>query len=447
MSGFEANFDGLVGPTHHYAGLSVGNEASLHNRDGLSNPRKAALQGLAKMKALADRGFVQGILPPQPRPDVDALRALGFTGSDTQLLARAAAASPHLLSALSSASSMWTANAATVSPSADSADGRVHFTVANLNNKLHRSLEAPVTSAILRATFNNEAHFCHHDALPQQSDFGDEGAANHNRFCGDYGSQGIQLFVYGRRAFGGGVAPQRYPARQTLEASEAVARLHQLNPDYTLFAQQNPAAIDSGVFHNDVIAVSNRHVLFHHQRAFLDQDRLLSQLREKSAALGLPFESVEVPEEQVSLEDAVASYLFNSQLLSKPDGKMLIVVPEECRQRENVWRYLNLLTERPGSPIDEVQLFDLRESMRNGGGPACLRLRVVLNEAERAAVNSGSLMNDARYQQLTRWVEKHYRDRLHSSDLADPQLLREVRQALDELTQILSLGSIYDFQR
>lgn len=447
MSGFEANFDGLVGPTHHYAGLSVGNEASLHNRDGLSNPRKAALQGLAKMKALADRGFVQGILPPQPRPNVDALRALGFTGSDTQLLARAAATSPHLLSALSSASSMWTANAATVSPSADSADGRVHFTVANLNNKLHRSLEAPVTSAILRATFNHEAHFCHHDALPQQGDFGDEGAANHNRFCGDYASQGIQLFVYGRRAFGGGVAPQRYPARQTLEASEAVARLHQLNPDYTLFAQQNPAAIDSGVFHNDVIAVSNRHVLFHHQHAFLDQERLLSQLREKSAALGLPFENVEVPEDQVSLEDAVASYLFNSQLLSKPDGKMLIVVPEECRQRENVWRYLNRLTERPGSPIDEVQLFDLRESMRNGGGPACLRLRVVLNEAERAAVNSGSLMNDARYQQLTRWVEKHYRDRLHSSDLADPQLLREVRQALDELTQILSLGSIYDFQR
>ena len=447
MSGYEANFDGLVGPTHHYAGLSVGNEASLHNRDGLSNPRKAALQGLAKMKALADRGFVQGILPPQPRPNIDALRALGFSGSDTEVLARAAATSPHLLSALSSASSMWTANAATVSPSADSADGRVHFTVANLNNKLHRSLEAPVTSAILRATFNNDAHFSHHHALPQQGDFGDEGAANHNRFCGDYDRQGIQLFVYGRRAFGGGVAPQRYPARQTREASEAVARLHQLHPDYTLFAQQNPAAIDSGVFHNDVIAVSNRHVLFHHQSAFVDQDRLLAQLREKSAALGLPFESVEVPQDRVSLQDAVASYLFNSQLLSKPDGKMMIVVPEECRQRENVWRYLNEMTTRPDSPIDEIQLFDLRESMRNGGGPACLRLRVVLNEAERAAVNSGSLMNDARYQQLTRWVEKHYRDRLHSRDLADPQLLREVRQALDELTQILTLGSIYDFQR
>lgn len=447
MSGYEANFDGLVGPTHHYAGLSVGNEASLHNRDGLSNPRKAALQGLEKMKALADRGFVQGILPPQPRPNVGALRALGFTGSDTQVLARAAAASPHLLSALSSASSMWTANAATVSPSADSADGRVHFTVANLNNKLHRSLEAPVTSAILRATFNDDAHFSHHDALPQQSDFGDEGAANHNRFCADYVSQGIQLFVYGRRAFGGGAAPQRYPARQTREASEAVARLHQLNPEFTLFAQQNPVAIDSGVFHNDVIAVSNRHVLFHHQQAFLDQTALLNQLREKSDALGLPFLNVEVPQDQVTLEDAVASYLFNSQLLSKPNGKMMIVVPEECRQRDNVWRYLQTLTQQAASPIDEVQLFDLRESMRNGGGPACLRLRVVLNEAERAAVNRGSLMTDARYQQLTRWVEKHYRDRLHSNDLVDPQLLREVHQALDELTQILTLGSIYDFQR
>ena len=28
MSGYEINFDGLVGPTHHYAGLSFGNEAS-----------------------------------------------------------------------------------------------------------------------------------------------------------------------------------------------------------------------------------------------------------------------------------------------------------------------------------------------------------------------------------------------------------------------------------
>lgn len=446
MFGFEANFDGLVGPTHHYAGLSVGNEASQNNRDGLSNPKKAALQGLFKMKTLADKGFVQGILPPQPRPNISALRGLGFQGSDAQVIQQAAVEAPHLLSAFSSASSMWTANAATVSPSADSADGKLHFTVANLNNKLHRSQEAPTTASILRATFADETRFSHHDALAQHGDLGDEGAANHNRFCTDYGRQGVQFFVYGRRA-SGGVAPSRYPARQTLEASQAIARLHRLNPEYTVFAQQDPAAIDHGVFHNDVISVSNRHVLFHHQHAFLNQQAVLDTLREKTARLDIPFTSVEVPQAQVSLDDTVASYLFNSQLLSKADGSMLIVVPEECRQRSNVWQYLNELVSSGASPINEVAVFDLRESMRNGGGPACLRLRVVLNHDELAAVNPRSLMNDERYQQLTGWVEKHYRDRLHASDLGDPQLLSEVYQALDELTQILGLGSVYDFQR
>lgn len=447
MSGFEVNFDGIVGPTHHYAGLSIGNEASLYNRAKLSNPKKAALQGLKKMKTLAELGFMQGVLPPQLRPNVSMLRELGFSGSDEQILLCAVKTSPYLLSAMSSASSMWAANAATVSPSADSTDGKVHFTVANLNAKLHRSFEAPTTSFILRATFNNEAYFYHHRALPQQSDFSDEGAANHNRFCGEYDKQGIQLFVYGRRAFSGRVAmPQKYPARQTLEASEAVSRLHHLKPEYTIFAQQNPAAIDSGVFHNDVIAVSNQHVFFHHQHAFVDQKNLLRQLSEKSTGLGLPFVNVEVPESQVTMKDAVASYLFNSQLLTKADGKMTIIVPEECRQYEKVWHYLTELMESASSPIDEIQIFDLRESMRNGGGPACLRLRVVLNEAEFAAVNNGSLLNETCYQQLRRWVEKHYRDRLHIKDLVDPQLLREVYQALDELTQILKLGKIYDFQ-
>lgn len=295
MSGFEANFDGLVGPTHHYAGLSVGNEASQNNRDGESNPKKAALQGLFKMKTLADKGFIQGILPPQPRPNMTALRALGFQGSDAEVIQSAAAQAPQLLSAFSSASSMWTANAATVSPSADSADGKLHFTVANLNNKLHRSQEAPTTAAILRATFADETCFSHHAALPQHEYLGDEGAANHNRFCRDYDRQGVQFFVYGKRA-SGGVAPVKYPARQTLEASQAIARLHQLNPDYTVFAQQDPAAIDRGVFHNDVIAVSNRHVLFHHQHAFLNQQAVLDQLREKTARLDIPFTSVEVPQ-------------------------------------------------------------------------------------------------------------------------------------------------------
>jgi len=139
MSGSEANFDGLVGPTHHYAGLSFGNEASTRNQNAAANPKLAAKQGLLKMKALADLGFAQGVLPPHERPHLATLRQMGFGGSDREVLAQAQAYSPRLLSSLSSASSMWVANAATVSPSADSADGRTHFTVANLNNKFHRT--------------------------------------------------------------------------------------------------------------------------------------------------------------------------------------------------------------------------------------------------------------------------------------------------------------------
>ncbi|OCQ53078.1 N-succinylarginine dihydrolase [Photorhabdus australis subsp. thailandensis] len=447
MSGFEANFDGLVGLTHHYAGLSVGNKASVYNRDSVSNPRKAALQGLMKMKSLADAGFIQGVLPPQQRPNIPALRHLGFAGSDEQVLQKAAQYSPVLLSKLSSASSMWTANAATVSPSADSADQRVHFTVANLNNKLHRSLETETTSAALKATFADKNYFVHHRALPQHEDFGDEGAANHNRLCGDYHTPGVQVFVYGRSVLRGGPVPQLYPARQTREASEAVARLHQLNPAQTVFVQQKPVAIDSGVFHNDVIAVSNRNVLFHHQHAYLNQDQILTEIEQKMARLGHDFVAIEVPSERVSIKDAVDSYLFNSQLLSKTDGKMMIVVPEECRQNAAVWTYLQSLIAQASSPINDVCVFDLRESMRNGGGPACLRLRVVLNDAEFRAINSATLMNTQLYDRLTKWIEQHYRDELCSSDLVDPQLLREVYTALDELTQILDLGSIYEFQR
>ncbi|MDX7988476.1 N-succinylarginine dihydrolase [Xenorhabdus sp. 12] len=447
MSGIEANFDGLVGMTHNYAGLSIGNEAAMNHKGQESNPRKAALQGLMKMKALSDMGLVQGVLPPQQRPNLPVLRQLGFTGSDEQVLNKALRYSPSLLSSLSSASSMWTANAATVSPSADSADRRVHFTVANLSNKVHRSLESTFTSKALKATFPGSDCFVHHDPLPQHADWGDEGAANHNRFCGEYGEAGVQLFVYGRKSLQEGVEPKRYPARQTLEASQAVARLHQLEEEKTVFAQQNPVAIDSGVFHNDVISVNNRNVFFHHQQAFLNQQSVMDELRQKMERLGQTLIALEVPAEQVSIQDAVESYLFNSQLLSQPDGKMMLILPEECRQNRNVSDYLQALVAEANSPINKLHFFDLRESMHNGGGPACLRLRVALTETELAAVNQASLMTVELYQRLTAWVERYYRDSLYVADLADPQLLREVYEALDELTQILKLGSIYDFQR
>jgi len=447
MKSYEVNFDGLVGPTHNYGGLSYGNVASQSNSQQGSSPREAARQGLAKMKALADMGFKQGVLAPQERPDVAALRRLGFSGSDAEVIQRAAKEAMPLLVASCSASSMWVANAATVSPSADTADGRVHFTAANLNCKYHRSIEHPTTSRVLAAMFNHDKHFAHHPALPAVAQFGDEGAANHTRFCRSYGEAGVEFFVYGRSAFDSRYpAPQKYPARQTLEASQAVARLHGLSDDGVVYAQQNPAVIDQGVFHNDVIAVGNGEVLFYHEDAFLETDAVLGQLQAKLASKGGNFQAIRVPRAKVAVEDAVRSYLFNSQLLSREDGSMLLVVPEECRNNERVWAYLQQLASQGGA-VQEVKVFDLKQSMQNGGGPACLRLRVALKETELAAVNPGVIMTAPLYDTLLQWVDKHYRDRLGEADLADPQLLVECRTALDELTQILKLGSVYPFQR
>jgi succinylarginine dihydrolase len=446
MSGFEVNFDGLVGPTHNYAGLSYGNIASQSNQQDRSNPKEAALQGLAKMKALHDMGFKQGVLLPHERPFIPVLKSLGYTGTDAHIIERVAKDQPALLSAVSSASAMWTANAATVSPSADTADGKVHFTPANLNAKFHRSIEHEGTGRMLKALFASDDHFVHHDALPPIAYFGDEGAANHTRFCAAYDNPGVEFFVYGQQAFSATAAkPSIYPARQTLEASQAIARLHGLNAGCAVFAQQNPLTIDAGVFHNDVISVGNRNVLFYHQSAFLDTDGVLRDLdRQLQGASLVP---VMVSERDVSLQDAVGSYLFNSQLLSHADQQMSLVVPGECRENPAVSAYLDTLIADTTNPISKVQVFDLKQSMKNGGGPACLRLRVALNDRELAAVNPATLMSDALYQRLVAWVDSHYRDRLSTDDLADPQLLIESRTALDALTQILNVGSIYDFQR
>ena len=442
----EFNFDGLVGPSHNYAGLSFGNVASFNNVNSVSNPKEAALQGLAKMRALASRGFAQALLPPQARPNFRLLRSIGFTGTDAEVISRAYKEAPVILACAYSASPMWTANAATVSPSADTADGRTHFTVANLNNKLHRSYEHTQTARTLRALFSDERHFAVHDALPSTPAFGDEGAANHTRLCAAHGAPGVEMFVYGRVEFEPDApAPKRFPARQTLEASQAVARLHGLDAKRAVYIQQAPDTIDQGVFHNDVIAVGNGNVLFYHEHAFVNEAGTLDALHQALAGVRAELRAVRVDAKDVSVSDAVTSYLFNSQLLSKPNGKMALVVPQECQENQAVANYLQGLVASDG-PIDELISFDLRQSMRNGGGPACLRLRVALTEVEAAAMHQGVVMTDALCHKLVAWVDKHYRDRLAPDDLADPFLALEVQTALDELTTILGLPGLYEFQ-
>ena len=338
MSPKEVNFDGIPGPTHNYAGLAHGNLAATRNASLVANPREAALQGLAKMHALAGRGYAQAVVPPHERPFLPALRTLGFAGTDAQVIAAAAREAPRLLAASSSAAAMWAANAATVSASADTADGRVHFTPANLVSHFHRSLEAATTTRVLRAIFADAARFTVHEPLPAAPQLGDEGAANHTRFVCDDGG-GVDFLVYGRTAMETDApAPFRFPARQTREASESIARRHGLAPGRTVFAQQAPAAIDAGVFHNDVIGVGAGAFLFCHARAYLDQPNVLSSL---AAAVGASFTTLVADEADVTLDDAVGTYLFNSQLLARPDGRWLLLAPADVHDNQRVQAYLD----------------------------------------------------------------------------------------------------------
>jgi succinylarginine dihydrolase len=438
----EVNFDGVIGPTHNYAGLSRGNLASQQHRAKISNPREAALQGLAKMKFMADLGVKQAVLPPQDRPDLRTLRAFGFGGSDARVLETARRQAPELLAACYSASAMWAANAATVSPSPDTTDGRVHFTPANLLSQFHRSLEPPATAAVLKAIFADPLRFAHHEPVPVGLSFGDEGAANHMRLCAGHGQPGIEIFVYGLdEKDGPRLKPMRFPARQARPASEAVARKNSLDADFVLFIRQNPAAIDTGAFHNDVVAVANENVMLYHAEAFADANESASAIRERyHRRYGEEPVLIEIPSDEMSLEDAVKSYLFNSQLISTPTG-MTLVCPTECHEIPAARAVLSRIL-GGDTPVKHVHYVDVRQSMHNGGGPACLRLRVVLSDAELTSVASGVFLTDGLYTALTDWVRRHYRDQLHPDDLADVQLLQETRRALDELPQILQLSPV-----
>lgn len=449
VNAFEVNFDGIVGPTHNYSGLSFGNLASMENRLTDSNPKEAALQGLEKMMFLTSLGLKQGVLPPHERPHIPTLKALGFSGSDVDILNTAYNLNPRIVYECSSAAAMWTANAATVCPSVDSINKHVQFTPANLVSKFHRSIEANFTAKVLKAIFSNTAYFAHHSPLLPVADLADEGAANHTRLCNRYNAPGIQLFVFGRYAWQTSpFQPSVYPARQTLEASQAVARLHQLFPGRAVFAQQNPKAIDAGVFHNDVVSVGNRNVFFYHEAAFIRTDDVIAELKQKVYDFcDTELKTVQIPTNKVSLKDAVDSYMFNSQLVSISEEAMALLAPYECRNFPNVQALLNEILQDFENPIKEIHYTNLHESMRNGGGPACLRLRVVLTEQELSAMHQGVLLNERLYHKLKDWINKHYRSKLIPDDLADPALLQEIRTALDELTKILNIGSIYSFQK
>ncbi|HYP76104.1 MAG TPA: N-succinylarginine dihydrolase [Polyangiaceae bacterium] len=427
----EYNFDGLVGPTHHYAGLSYGNLASTQHRGQISDPRSAALQGLEKARFVAKLGVAQALLPPPLRPNLRALRRLGFAGVSRDVLPRALRVAPELLALSGSSSSMWAANAATVAPSCDSADGRVHFTPANLSSMFHRSLEAESTTATLRAIFADSERFVVHDPLPSGALFADEGAANHSRLVT---SQGV-LHVFGwGRAADGSPSARAFPARQTREASVACARLHGLREDQLLFLQQAPDGIDAGAFHSDVLCVGNQQLLLLHELAFTS-GASTAELRER---LGDEFQLVLATNAELPVADAVHAYPFNSQLVSLPDGGMAIVAPEESRATPTAHAFLQRVLQE-SNPVRAVHYVDVNGSMKNGGGPACLRLRVPLTEDEASAMVGHVVLDDALYEAVRAWILRHYRDRVSPADLGDPEFFDENRRALSELSKLLGV--------
>ena len=415
MSLTEINFDGIVGPSHNYAGLSLGNLASASHAGDPSYPRAAALQGLAKMRHNMALGLSQGFLLPLPRPNARFLERIGADGSEDR----------RLMAAAWSASSMWTANAATVSPAPDCADGRCHLTAANLVTMPHRSQEWPDTARQLRLAFANASHFTVHDAVPPC--FGDEGAANHMRMGTRHDGPGLEIFVYGKT---GGA----FPARQHVEASRAVARLHGLDPARCLFAEQNAEAIAAGAFHNDVVAVANERVLFTHEQAFADPEGTYAAIR---AALP-EAEIVVVPAAAVSLAEAIKSYLFNAQLLTLPSAGMALVIPLEAWEHPRVRAWLDGMLVANG-PIRQVLPVDVRQSMANGGGPACLRLRVV---ADPATVDPRFLLDGAKAARIETIIAAHWPETISPADLGNEDLARRVMDARGALLDELDLAEL-----
>ena len=443
----EINFDGLIGPTHNYSGLSDGNIASKKNFLSVSNPKEAALQGLKKAKILINAGLNQGLFLPHERPFIPGLKKLGFSGDNETILKSAYEYSKVLLSNFSSASSMWAANAATISPSPDTKDGKVHITPANLNTMFHRSLESDFTYTQCKLIFSDTCFVVHKPAL-SISGYGDEGAANHLRISKTHEDKGFEIFVFGESAFKEEAFAEyqktSFIKRQALEVSKSVALSHKLDRNNVFYLQQHPRAIDKGSFHNDIVSLSNENIFIAHEKAFLNRDVLNHVLKHLELEVE-NFNYIEIPDKEIPLDDIISSYLLNSQLFTNGEGEMQLILPAEVQNYENCMQWLEKLKQ-----TSDVKLFDfvnIKQSMMNGGGPACLRLKVILNEDEINKVNKNFILNNKRLELIEDLIEREYRDELYPDDLKDPSLLDESRRVLDELTQIFGTGSIYEFQK
>lgn len=439
----------LPSPTYTFSGLSLGNQASMRSLGNTSSPRQLALQQLDLCMQLHHLGQTVLLSPPHERPALSELRNLGFSGSDADVQRSCAKHNPALLELVCSSSAIWVANSATFSPSIDTKDRKAHLSIANKASNFHRALEASFSFKLYQTLFRDKSCFICHPALPQGGQvFSDEGAANHLRLAASPGSSGLHLFAYGRHSLSRNIQqPLHYKPRQSSEASYAIARRHGLLKKSCYFLQQQPRTIDEGFFHLDLLALSANDFLLLHEESFMTIDEELHSLKiaMEEAAL-TPLHAMVVKAARLPLKEALRSYLFNSLPVVLDDGTVTLLAPKQCQTSTLSQIFLEELIHDPNTPINHVIYMDLSQSMANGGGPACLQIRFSLTDKEIAALHPSFYFDEMRYHILHRWVDKHFREQLSIEELADPELLKESQNALEEISQIYKLGSLYSFQ-
>ena len=423
MKLIEVQVDRLVGPTHHFGGLGVGNLASQESSGETSNPAAAALQGLDKMRRVAQLGVPQLVLPPQPSPDLSLLTSHGFGDDEATALRRAADEAPEILSAATTCSAMWTANAATVTPGPDGALPSTQVSIANLSASLHRSIESEQTSADLRAALGDTCAI--NDAFGGGAPMRDEGAANHMRLSTFEDKPSVNVLVYGDQD----PLPEMFWPRQTLAASKSIARRHRLFRDNTFFLKQHPLAIDAGAFHNDVVAMSHGDILIHHEFAFDDDGQAIAKVKQRFLELErTELRHIVVNSQQLSLEDSVSTYLFNSQIVSPPESaRPVIICPRQVRENKAARNLIRDWCQR--GIFREACYVSLDESMSGGGGPACLRLRVPLPQDSIDQLPATYRWTHDLDQDLRNAIDATYPTKLHLRDLHSPDVLEQIHQA------------------
>ena len=137
----------------------------------------------------------------------------------------------------------------------------------------------------------------------------------------------------------------------------------------------------------------------------------------------------------ISLADAIRSYLFNAQLVTLPSGEMALILPAEARDTPSVWNWLERHVAGNG-PIRRLAIVDVRQSMANGGGPACLRLRVV---ADPSHVDPRFLVDSAKLDRIAAVIETHWPERIAQDQIGDSALIARIEQARHALLEMLDI--------